>query len=69
MSRNTELRRFLRELVGRGWTVEKRKHGHYALHNPRLKALIFAPGTPSDHRAFANLRAQIQRAERMEPTP
>ncbi len=45
------------------WGVERRKSGHFMLTPPsRGSPLIVVAGTPSDHRAYAKIRAQLKRA-------
>lgn len=59
----------LRELRQRGWRVEMtRRSGHWKLTHPK-GGVVFAPGTPSDHRSLLNVRSKIRRLERSHDTP
>jgi predicted RNA binding protein YcfA (HicA-like mRNA interferase family) len=58
------LKELLRAAEARGWRVElTRRGGHVRLVHPD-GAVVVAAATPSDHRALANLRAQLRRVER-----
>jgi hypothetical protein len=46
-----------------GWTVTRTRGMHFRLTKPGY-APVFTAYSPSDHRAFLNLRAQLMRAQR-----
>jgi predicted RNA binding protein YcfA (HicA-like mRNA interferase family) len=55
-------KKVINELRADGWHVEKRRRsGHWVARHPQATALLFMPGTPSDRRAVANIRAQARR--------
>jgi predicted RNA binding protein YcfA (HicA-like mRNA interferase family) len=59
-----DLRQLLRAAEARGWRVElTRRGGHVRLTHPD-GTIVVTGSTPSDHRALANLKAQMRRAER-----
>jgi len=59
-----DLKELLRAAEARGWRVDAtRRGGHVRLVHPD-GGVVVASGTPSDHRALANLRAQLRRVER-----
>ncbi len=46
-----------------GFTVERRGSGHWLFRPPnRTDPLVVVSGSPSDHRAVANMRGQLRRA-------
>ena len=58
-SSDKDVDRLVRALVALGWSFQRRSR-HGRLRAPR-GALIVVPTTPSDHRAWLNLRAAIRR--------
>jgi predicted RNA binding protein YcfA (HicA-like mRNA interferase family) len=60
-----DLRRLLRTVRAKGWTVGRTASGHLRLIHPN-GAIIVAGGTSSDRRAGLNLQADLRRAERSE---
>lgn len=62
LARTPELYELLAKAETDGWSIEETKRSHIQLKGPN-GALIHTGGTPSDHRAVRNLRAQIRRAE------
>ena len=57
----SELTRFV---AREGWTIEHRRAGHLALRHPTSDVFILVSATPSDHRAWLNIRADMRRALR-----
>jgi hypothetical protein len=58
-------RRYIESLPALGWTVLKRKGGHYKLIPPWKDAeLMFTPMSPSDSRVLKNVQAQVRRVHR-----
>lgn len=56
------MRSLLADLRAQGWRVSRTKRrGHLRLEGPNGQ-LVFSGGTPGDHRAYLNLRAQLRRA-------
>lgn len=48
--------------VAHGWVVTKTAKGHLCFRSPDKRVpLIYGGGTPSDHRALANLRSMLRR--------
>ena len=59
-----DLKQLLRAAEARGWSVELTRRGaHVRLTHPS-GGLVVAASTPSDHRALANLKAMLRRAEK-----
>jgi predicted RNA binding protein YcfA (HicA-like mRNA interferase family) len=58
-----DVKHFTREVEARGWNVAPTRRGHLRLTHPN-GGLVFVAGTPSDHRALTNMRAEIKRQER-----
>lgn len=56
-----ELRQMLNRLRADGWHITLSRRGHYRCHSPTGET-VFCPGTPSDHRALANMRGKFRRA-------
>jgi hypothetical protein len=46
-----------------GWTIALTRGNHIRLTHPKVAAPVFAASTPSDHRALANVRAELQRRD------
>lgn len=51
-----------REIVRLGWTAERTRGGHLRCSHPLAAYPVFAASTPSDHRAWKNLRSHLKRA-------
>jgi len=63
----TGFKRLLKNLTRKGYSVRRTNGGHYAVTHPNLKGVqVFCASTPSDHRAYKNLRATVRRKL---PTP
>jgi hypothetical protein len=56
-----DLRRLAAEAQRQGWSVEKTGGGHLKWVAPS-GARVYTASTPSDPRAFANVRAMLRRA-------
>lgn len=52
----------LKQAEEKGWTVRRTKGSHLELKSPCGEHTVHASGTPSDHRAALNLRADLRRA-------
>lgn len=55
-----DIRQLFRTVKKHGWTVERRKSGHYLLQGPNDEK-VFCGGTPSDHRAVENIKRDLSR--------
>lgn len=60
-SAKKETKEIIREAENQGWTVRRTKKGHIQFFAPDGENIVTAGGTPSDHRAIANLVAQLRR--------
>jgi hypothetical protein len=60
-SARKELKEVLREAEKQGWKVAYSGKGHPMLYAPDGKNIVTTGGTPSDHRALANLVARLRR--------
>jgi hypothetical protein len=59
-----------REAVRQGWTVDETRNGHWKFTPPdRTKPIVYAAGTPLDHRALDNLISQLRRSGLIWPPP
>jgi hypothetical protein len=56
-----DVRKLFREAEARGWTVRRRRSGHYVLEGPQNEK-VFCSGTPTDHRAIENMKKDLSRA-------
>jgi predicted RNA binding protein YcfA (HicA-like mRNA interferase family) len=56
-----ELKGLIREAEDQGWTVRRSKKGHLQFFAPDGETIVTAAGTPSDHRAMANLISRLRR--------
>ena len=64
MSSRTEMRKVRRQLERSGFTATKTRGGHWKFGHPNMEGVVFAPDTPSDHRAIKNLHAELRRRMR-----
>ena len=64
MSSYSLMKKTRRQLERLGFIMTKTRGGHWRLEHPDMKGLVFAPDTPSDHRAVKNLRAELRRRMR-----
>lgn len=61
----THYRRALKDYVKqRGWRIEQTRKHHYKLTHPSFQNIVYAPGSPSDWRAFEAVKTKMRRAER-----
>ncbi len=51
-----------REIARLGWRTERTLGGHLRCSHPGAAHYIYAASTPSDYRAWKNLRASMKRA-------
>jgi hypothetical protein len=58
-----DLEQMLRQARSCGWQVTQPRRGHWRRLHPG-GGIVVASSSPSDHRALANLKAQLRRAER-----
>jgi predicted RNA binding protein YcfA (HicA-like mRNA interferase family) len=58
-----DLAKLLPAARARGWQVAPTCGGHWKLTHPG-GGIVVTSSSPSDHRALANLRAQLRRVER-----
>ncbi len=61
MSASNQMKEIRRALARRGFLMSKTRGGHLRIEHPNMEGPVFAPGTPSDHRSIANLRAILRR--------
>lgn len=60
-SAKKELKEIIKAAEEQGWQVKTTKSGHQMFFAPDGINKVTAGGTPSDHRAQANLLAQLRR--------
>jgi hypothetical protein len=58
-----EMKKFIREYVNKGWAVEYTNNGHLKWIFMKTGGFTYTASTPSDHRAFMNIRARLKRIE------
>ena len=58
-----DLERLLRQASACGWQISRTRKSHWLLRHPS-GTVVVTGSTPSDHRALANFKAQLRRAER-----
>ena len=56
-------RELMLRLMREGWTVRRLRSGHLKLSHPS-GSFVVVSRTPSDHRAWLNLRSTVRRIER-----
>lgn len=57
-----EVRKLFRKVLDHdGWTITKRRSGHYLIQGPEDQK-VFCGGTPSDHRAVDNIKRDLSKA-------
>ncbi|WP_114906857.1 type II toxin-antitoxin system HicA family toxin [Ornithinimicrobium murale] len=59
-----DLQQLRREYESRGWTVERTSNDHLRWTPPFKATPVFSASTPSEYRAFKNLRSTLRRTER-----
>lgn len=59
---NKELRKIIRAVEARGWTVEECGSKHYRLKSPDGCSMVAISRTPSDQRAVKNILSDLRRA-------
>jgi predicted RNA binding protein YcfA (HicA-like mRNA interferase family) len=64
MPASTQMKEARRELERQGFTATKTRGGHWRFEHPDMDGPVFAPDTPSDHRAVKNLYAMLRRKMR-----
>lgn len=64
MSSGSEMKQMRRALEKEGFTAIKTRGGHWRFDHPMMIGPVFAPNTPSDHRALKNLQALMRRKMR-----
>ena len=64
MSASSSMKQVRRHLERQGFNVTKTRGGHWRFEHPNMEGVVFAPDTPSDHRAIKNLHAQLRRSMR-----
>jgi hypothetical protein len=65
----SETKKLHRDLRRHGYKVTFTAGGHVKITHPSLRMPVFAPGTPSDRRATANLLAHLRRLRRAAEQP
>lgn len=60
---------YIRRWKDQGWAIEKTNGGHLRLTHPDTPEVVFAPSTPSDHRAGLNTEARLKRLLRSTVVP
>lgn len=61
MSTPKEVRKLISLAEEQGWRVELKKGGHYRLYSPDGKTIVTAGSTPSDRRAYQNIKSDLKR--------
>ena len=61
MGATSEMNKLARKLEKQGFTVAKKKGGHWKITHPRMARAVFAPASPSDPRSLRNVEAKIKR--------
>ncbi|MBA3300846.1 MAG: type II toxin-antitoxin system HicA family toxin [Thermoleophilaceae bacterium] len=56
-----EFKEIIKAAKEQGWRVEPTKKGHVKFFAPDDENIVTAGGTPSDHRAIANLISRLRR--------
>jgi len=64
MSASSQMKEVRRALERDGFTAIKTRGGHWRFDHPHMSGPVFAPDTPSDHRAIKNLMALLRRKMR-----
>ncbi len=65
-----EIHRLMKLAQDQGWRVEKQAGGHWGFFpKDKRRKPVFTGGTPSDHRAMKNFRAQLRRAGLVDESP
>jgi predicted RNA binding protein YcfA (HicA-like mRNA interferase family) len=65
LSATTQMKETRRELERQGFTATKTRGGHWRFEHPDMDGPVYAPDTPSDHRAIKNLQAMLRRKMRL----
>ena len=58
-----DLKALIQAYRDKGWVIEKTNSQHWRFRGPRGE-LVHTSSTPSDWRAFQNMKAQLNREER-----
>ncbi len=67
---NSQQRRLMSELAAQfGFELGETTRGHARFVNRDSGAVVFGSGTPSDHRAWNNIRAKLKRVSKETSTP
>lgn len=69
MSASNQMKEARRQLERHGFTATKTRGGHWRFEHPGVGGPVFAPATPSDHRALKNLQALLRRKMRTLAAP
>ncbi len=64
LSASSHMKEVRRELQRQGFVATKTRGGHWRFEHPNMYGPVFAPDTPSDHRAIKNLFATLRRKMR-----
>jgi predicted RNA binding protein YcfA (HicA-like mRNA interferase family) len=64
LSASSHMKEVRRELERQGFVATKTRGGHWRFDHPNMFGPVFAPDTPSDHRAIKNLFATLRRKMR-----
>lgn len=64
MSSGSKMKQVRRALEKEGFTAVRTRGGHWRISHPMMIGPVFAPSTPSDHRALKNLKALMRRQMR-----
>jgi predicted RNA binding protein YcfA (HicA-like mRNA interferase family) len=56
-----ELKEIVRAAEEQGWWVDRTSKGHLLFYAPDGENIVTTGGTPSDHRALANLISRLRR--------
>jgi predicted RNA binding protein YcfA (HicA-like mRNA interferase family) len=61
LSASNQMKEARRALERQGFIATKTHGGHWRFEHPNMIGPVFAPDTPSDHRAIRNLYAMLRR--------
>lgn len=56
------MKEIVHRLIKQGWRCERGRSGHWRVYPPDSGRPLTVPSTPSDHRTWLNVRAQLRRA-------
>jgi len=61
MAISRDLTGIFKVILGQGWRIEQTAKNHFRCYSPDGKHIVTTGGTLSDHRAIANIKANLRR--------